>query len=99
MGRYALRYACKTVPLLLLFVIHSSATKYFSCQVMVFVHARNATVKTAMALREIANNSGDSKLFRADQDPQYGAAEKQVTDVIIIMSGRVTFLLFCASNL
>lgn len=45
---------------------------------MVFVHARNATVKTAMALREIANNNGDSKCFRADQDPQYGAAEKQV---------------------
>ncbi|XP_031554350.1 activating signal cointegrator 1 complex subunit 3-like [Actinia tenebrosa] len=48
-------------------------------QVMVFVHARNATVKTAMVLRELANNHGDSKCFRADQDPQFGAAEKQVT--------------------
>lgn len=47
-------------------------------QVMVFVHARNATVKTALTLREMAANQGDSALFRAPQGPEYGQAEKQV---------------------
>ncbi|XP_078001399.1 activating signal cointegrator 1 complex subunit 3-like [Glandiceps talaboti] len=47
-------------------------------QVMVFVHARNATVRTAMNLREIAKNSGDSGLFAAKQTSQYGLIEKQV---------------------
>ena len=47
-------------------------------QVMVFVHARNATVKTALTLREMAGNQGDAALFRAQQSPEYGAAEKQV---------------------
>lgn len=45
---------------------------------MVFVHARNAAVKTALTLREMANNHGDSGLFQAKQSPVYGAAEKQV---------------------
>ena len=45
---------------------------------MVFVHARNATVKTALTLREMANNQGDAALFRAEPSPEYGAAEKQV---------------------
>lgn len=45
---------------------------------MVFVHARNATVKTALTLREMANNQGDATLFRAEPSPEYGAAEKQV---------------------
>lgn len=45
---------------------------------MVFVHARNATVKTALTLREMAANQGDSALFRAPQGPEYGQAEKQV---------------------
>ena len=35
-------------------------------QVMVFVHARNATVKTAMALMELARNSGELQLFEPD---------------------------------
>ena len=35
-------------------------------QVMVFVHARNATVKTAMALMETAKNCGDILLFEPD---------------------------------
>ncbi|XP_006824124.2 activating signal cointegrator 1 complex subunit 3-like [Saccoglossus kowalevskii] len=47
-------------------------------QVMVFVHARNATVRTAMKLREISKNSGESGLFAARQNSQYGHAEKQV---------------------
>ncbi|XP_070568490.1 activating signal cointegrator 1 complex subunit 3-like [Ptychodera flava] len=47
-------------------------------QVMVFVHARNATVRTAMSLRELAKNNGDSGLFTVKQSATYGAAEKQV---------------------
>lgn len=45
-------------------------------QVMVFVHARNATVKTALTLREMAANQGDAASFHAEQSPEYGAAEK-----------------------
>uniref|UniRef100_A0A8D0L2G8 Activating signal cointegrator 1 complex subunit 3 n=1 Tax=Sphenodon punctatus TaxID=8508 RepID=A0A8D0L2G8_SPHPU len=47
-------------------------------QVMVFVHARNATVRTAMALREKAKNNGHVCYFLATQGPDYGQAEKQV---------------------
>ncbi|XP_015759124.1 PREDICTED: activating signal cointegrator 1 complex subunit 3-like [Acropora digitifera] len=47
-------------------------------QVMVFVHARNATVKTALTLREMAANQGDAASFHAEQSPEYGAAQKQV---------------------
>ncbi|KAM8954511.1 activating signal cointegrator 1 complex subunit 3 isoform 1-T1 [Pelodytes ibericus] len=47
-------------------------------QVMVFVHARNATVRTAMALRELAKNNGHSSYFLPSQGPDYGQAEKQV---------------------
>lgn len=47
-------------------------------QVMVFVHARNATVKTALNLRERANNKGDIDLFLCDQNAQFGAMEKKV---------------------
>ncbi|OWK54587.1 Activating signal cointegrator 1 complex subunit 3 [Lonchura striata] len=47
-------------------------------QVMVFVHARNATVRTAMALREKAKNSGHICHFLSPQGSEYGQAEKQV---------------------
>ena len=45
---------------------------------MVFVHARNATVKTAMSLRELATNYGDLSYFQPEQSPRLGQAEKQV---------------------
>ncbi|XP_022375871.1 activating signal cointegrator 1 complex subunit 3 [Enhydra lutris kenyoni] len=47
-------------------------------QVMVFVHARNATVRTAMSLIERAKNSGQISCFLPTQGPEYGHAEKQV---------------------
>ncbi|XP_068602904.1 activating signal cointegrator 1 complex subunit 3 [Brachionichthys hirsutus] len=47
-------------------------------QVMVFVHARNATVKTAMGLIEMAKNLGESCFFQPQQGPDYGQCEKQV---------------------
>ncbi|NXM38330.1 ASCC3 protein, partial [Gymnorhina tibicen] len=46
-------------------------------QVMVFVHARNATVRTAMALREKAKNNGHICHFLSPQGSEYGQAEKQ----------------------
>ncbi|KAL6488712.1 hypothetical protein MHYP_G00024530 [Metynnis hypsauchen] len=46
-------------------------------QVMVFVHARNSTVRTAMSLIEMAKNRGESSFFQPDQGPDYGHCEKQ----------------------
>ena len=43
-----------------------------------FVHARNATVKTASVLRDMAKNEGQSKHFAPQQTTQLGIAEKQV---------------------
>lgn len=45
---------------------------------MVFVHARNATVRTAMSLIERAKNSGQISCFLPPQGSEYGHAEKQV---------------------
>jgi len=55
---------------------------------MVFVHARNATVKTAMTLREMAANQGDAALFHAPQGPEFGQAEKQVQPVYSLKLGE-----------
>uniref|UniRef100_A0A8C3LNM0 Activating signal cointegrator 1 complex subunit 3 n=1 Tax=Chrysolophus pictus TaxID=9089 RepID=A0A8C3LNM0_CHRPC len=52
-------------------------------QVMVFVHARNATVRTAMALREKAKNNGHICHFLSPQGSDYGQAEKQVGESFI----------------
>jgi len=49
-----------------------------SVQVMVFVHARNATVRTATALRDLASSHGELPHFQPEQTPQLGLAEKQV---------------------
>jgi activating signal cointegrator complex subunit 3 len=47
-------------------------------QVMVFVHARNATVKTATSLKDMAVSKGEGHLIEPEQSPELGAAEKQV---------------------
>ena len=51
-------------------------------QVMVFVHARNATVKTGMALLEKARNKGQVGLFEPDNEEvsgsQLGQARKSI---------------------
>ncbi|CAL8248146.1 unnamed protein product [Lota lota] len=47
-------------------------------QVMVFVHARNATVRTAMALIEMAKNRGEASFFQPDHGPDYGQCDKQI---------------------
>ncbi|XP_023223865.1 activating signal cointegrator 1 complex subunit 3-like [Centruroides sculpturatus] len=48
-------------------------------QVMVFVHARNATVRTAMVLKDIAQQKNQLYLFQAEQNVQYFAADKQLS--------------------
>ena len=45
---------------------------------MVFVHARNATVKTANSLKDIAVSKGEGELLVPEQSSALGLAEKQV---------------------
>ncbi|XP_052242448.1 activating signal cointegrator 1 complex subunit 3-like [Dreissena polymorpha] len=47
-------------------------------QVMVFVHARNETVRTASVLRDQAKNNGDSQLFLPEQSGSLGDATNNV---------------------
>ncbi|XP_048670508.1 activating signal cointegrator 1 complex subunit 3 isoform X3 [Marmota marmota marmota] len=56
-------------------------------QVMVFVHARNATVRTAMSLIERAKNCGQISCFLPTQGPEYGHAEKQGTQIYAAKRG------------
>lgn len=48
-------------------------------QVMVFVHARNATLKTAQKLREMAKNQGEIELFRPESCKELGDAQRQMS--------------------
>jgi len=73
---------------IVLFIIKQAFTSLCCQQVMVFVHARNATVKTAMTLREMAANQGDAALFHAPQSPEFGQAEKQVQPVDSLKLGE-----------
>ncbi|KAM9636550.1 activating signal cointegrator 1 complex subunit 3 isoform 2-T3 [Morphnus guianensis] len=57
-------------------------------QVMVFVHARNATVRTAMGLREKAKNNGHICHFLSPQGSDYGQAEKQVSESFTLVMFR-----------
>ena len=47
-------------------------------QVMVFVHARKETVKTAQALREAALSEGMLELFSCEDHPQYNFFRRDV---------------------
>eukprot|EP00658_Telonema_sp_P-2_P075329 TRINITY_DN6483_c0_g2_i2.p1 TRINITY_DN6483_c0_g2~~TRINITY_DN6483_c0_g2_i2.p1 ORF type:complete len:312 (-),score=93.88 TRINITY_DN6483_c0_g2_i2:38-973(-) len=46
-------------------------------QVMVFVHARNETAKTARALSQLAELNGNTNLFSTVEDPQYDTAARR----------------------
>jgi hypothetical protein len=49
-------------------------------QVMVFVHSRNATLKTAEKLRQTAKGNGEIDFFRVpEQSKEYGEAQKQMS--------------------
>lgn len=52
---------------------------------MVFVHARNATVRTAMALREKAKNNGHICHFLSPRGSEYGQAEKRVSEYFALI--------------
>ena len=45
---------------------------------MVFVHARNATVRTAEALRDLVRSHNHQGHFAPEQTPLFGLADKQV---------------------
>ncbi len=47
-------------------------------QVLVFVHARNATIKTAMKLRDAAKSEGDIVHFYPEQSKAFGETQKIV---------------------
>jgi activating signal cointegrator complex subunit 3 len=47
-------------------------------QVMVFVHARNATIKTALKLRDQAKNEGDIAAFLPETSKDLGDARRQM---------------------
>ena len=51
-------------------------------KVLVFVHARNATVRTATALRDLAADSNELQHFQPDQTPEFGWATKQVVEAV-----------------
>ncbi len=56
-------------------------------QVMVFVHSRNGTLKTATALRDLATSKGELPLFQPEQNPKLGLAQKQVnTWSLVVLS-------------
>ena len=45
---------------------------------MVFVHARNATVKGGMMLLEMAQNRGQTECFLPEDSNSYGLAQKVI---------------------
>lgn len=45
-------------------------------QVMVFVHARNATTRTAMVLREMAQQKGHTQIFSCEKSLEYSNAAR-----------------------
>ncbi len=47
-------------------------------QVMVFVHSRKDTGKTARVLADLAAKNGDSELFSGQEHPMYGLHFKEV---------------------
>ena len=47
-----------------------------------FVHARNATVRTATALRDLASSRGELPHFQPEQTSHLGLAEKQVCTLL-----------------
>lgn len=48
-------------------------------QVMVFVHARNATTRTAMVLREMAQQKGHAQIFSCERSLEYANAVRTMS--------------------
>ena len=47
-------------------------------QIMIFVHARNATVRTATALREMAQQKNQMNIFLPEETVDYSLAKRQI---------------------
>ena len=65
-------------PIILIFICSYDRVVDFlkkGHQVMVFVHARNATVKTGLLFKEFAQNKGHTQHFEPDNDRQLGQAK------------------------
>jgi len=66
---------------------------------MVFVHARNATVKTAMNLRELAKQQGDILEFQCEQDNyKYGSMQSRVSSRLRGRLDKVSFRGECSAK-
>lgn len=70
-------------------VIRICDKKLILLQVMVFVHARNATMKTAIALRELAMQNNHTGFFEANESKHKNARKvferakaKQLWDIM-----------------
>ena len=51
---------------------------------MVFVHARNETVRTANVLCEFAKNQGDISVFLPDENIHYNDIQKAVSTLLYV---------------
>lgn len=51
---------------------------------MVFVFARNATVKSAIDLRDRARANNESEMFSAEENEEYEAAREEVHVLLLI---------------
>ena len=65
---------------------------------MVFVHARNATVRTGMKLLETAQSRGQAQTFLPEDSAQYGQAQKAMSKSrnkqVICFLGPTLFFMF-----
>lgn len=62
-------------------ICYDKVTEYLKQghQVMVFVHARNATVRTANVMRETAQQKGHLSIFQPEPSTEYGMAQRMMS--------------------
>lgn len=59
---------------------------------MVFVHARNATVRSANVLKDMALNEGSIEVFSVERLKDFGIAHKQAGVIIFQIISIFTLL-------
>lgn len=62
-------------------ICYDKVTEYLKQghQVMVFVHARNATVRSANVMRETAQQKGHLSIFQPEPSTEYGMAQRNIS--------------------
>lgn len=62
-------------------ICYDKVTEYLKQghQIMVFVHARNATVRTANVMRETAQQKGHLSIFQPEPSTEYGMAQRMIS--------------------